>query len=116
MCQLDIAEQIVMDLILILKLSNLHHNIIHYKVFNFLKLSLSAKYLCDNLSRNAVEQNTNEGDEQQEEQSTDDVPLVVIPDDEFEGLPGGGEPHERRFRSTTRKTERNENHCQIRHS
>ena len=61
--------------------------------------SLVAEDLSGDLPGYAVHQQGNKRNEQQEEQSTNDVPLVVVPDDEFESLPGRHEPHERRLRS-----------------
>jgi hypothetical protein len=44
--------------------------------------------------RERVDEDGDEEKEEQEDENADDDPLVVAPDDELEGLPGGGKPQE----------------------
>lgn len=41
-----------------------------------------------------VDEDDQQNHQQKDHHRTDDVPLVVFPNDVFEGLPGGGEPEE----------------------
>ena len=41
-----------------------------------------------------VDKDADDDEKQDGNQDSDDPPLVVLPDDELEGLPGGGEPEE----------------------
>ena len=44
--------------------------------------------------RHRVDEENNEGNEEEDADATDEVPLVLLPDDVFQGLPGRGEPQE----------------------
>ena len=52
--------------------------------------------------RSRVDKDDNDDNEEDHDDRSDDVPLVVLPDDELEGLPGGGEPEEGSSRAVGR--------------
>ena len=45
--------------------------------------------------RHRVDEEDDECDEEEQADTTNEVPLVLLPDDVLEGLPRGGEPQER---------------------